>query len=334
MSANHPCSPCSPSSTIYEAPCPDPGAVTIGAHLATLDSNFCPRRLSNGPGFLINRQTGGGWRIEWSTEPNVPLSDFQAVTGQTFGQMVILQSDGVMRALNGPVTPLLVLMTNAAGQLIFAPMPAATVPDPLTLNLINVTTLNVAGIATFGQAPVFNNLTTAAITQAIGLNASNQLVVGSAATTGTQSCMFYEAPTSPSPTTPNAAVTAGSNLIIGNEINSSLPTTGQLIAVTTSELLTVVTGGFYLLDFCGQVTWTNNQSGRPAISLLINGVDVNDGNSRPDSTVTTTQRSANLTGFASRRLNVGDTLQLQLASSSGVNVQVYQVRLRATRTGP
>lgn len=329
-------SPCQPANVVYQGACTDPGSNNTGAHLSILDNSFCPRRLLNAAGFLENRQTGSGWAQQWTTAPTVALGTFQAVTGAAFGNFVIIGSDSVWRQLLGPATANLVLTTNALGQVYFAVPPPATIPDPLTVTTLNTTNLNVSGPATFNGTDVFNNLPTAAITQTIGLNASNQLVIGTAATTGTQTAMFFESPTSPAAAVPNANTPAGTNLIIGNLIyDSVLPVVpgGALWTVTSSQTLTCVTPGTYLVNFEGQVTYDSGSSGNPSILLLVNGTVVSNGNSRP-SGVTTTLRAANLCGTYSRRFAAGDTINLQLGSGSGTNTNVYEARVNLTRTGP
>jgi len=210
----------------------------------------------------------------------------------------------------------------------------ATVPDPLTVTTINATNANFAALNVTGL-PVFSGLATGTITQNIGLNASNQLIIGSAATTGVNTTMFFESPSSPNAATPNAGATAGSLLVIGNLIYDSVSPVvpgGALWTATNSQTLTCVTAGTYLVNFEGQVTYDSGSSGNPAILLLVNGITVSNGPSRP-SGVTTTLRAANISGTYSRRFVAGDTITLQLGSGSGTNTNVYEARVNLTRTG-
>lgn len=325
-------SPCQPANVVYQSTCTDPGSNNTGAHLSILDNSFCARRLLNGAGFLENRQTGSGWAQQWTTAPTVPLGTFQAVTNTAFGNFVIIGSDGVWKQLLGPATAGLVLTTNGLGQFLAAVPPAATVPDPLTVNTLNTTTLNVAGVATFNGTEIFNNVPSATITQTIGLNASNQLVIGTAATTGVQTCMFYETPTSPGATSPNEATAPNALLTIGNLLNDSvLPAVpgGALITAINATTLQVVTAGWYNLDACAQINGTSEIAW---INLQINGITVNTGNSSSIASQTTTQRIQNWICFASGRFAAGTTITLQLGPT--INAKTYAVRLRATRTGP
>lgn len=331
------CSQCAPASVALQGNCTDPTVIAQGRHLSVLDAQFCLRRLQNGSGYLVARQTGSGtWVLGFTTEPVVPLSSFQAVTGQVFGDLLVQGSDNIMRTLLGPASAGLVMMTNAAGQLVFAALPPATVLDPLT-----VTTLTVTGTATIAAMILtgtinFTGLATGTITQTIGLNASNDLIIGSAATTGVQSCMFYEQATSPGVAPwPNQSVTAGNDLTIGNLLSDSvLPAVpgGALITPTNAQTLTVLTAGWYDMWWCGQVEGSN---GSPSINLLINGVNVNSGNAVLQAgLVITTGRSANLSGFEGRRLAAGNTIRLQLGAQSGASIATYAVRFMAQRTGP
>lgn len=335
------CDPCScgsscrPANTVYDCAAADPGIATSGRHLEVLDSKFNVRRLQNAAGFLVNRQNGSGaWEQAWSTTPNVALAGFQATTNVAFGSILVQGSDGVLRYLIPPASANLYPRTDASGNLIFATLPTQSVPDPLTVTTANVTTLNL-GSGVITGALQFTGLPTSAPTFFLGVDGSGNLVQGTPANTGSQSVMFFEAPTSPSAATPNRTTVPGDPLVIGNEIDFS-STSGALIAVTNSVTLTVVLAGFYQLDYSGYVSYVNAAvGGNPAIILLINGIAVNNGNSRPDAALTRVVRGAPLTGIAQRRLAAGDTIQLQLAATSGAaaNVETYEVRLRATRTG-
>lgn len=326
-------SPCQPASVIFECPCTDPGTLDIGAHLSVLNNQFCARRLTNAPGFLVAQQNANGtFQLIWTEEPAVDLDQYQIVQSQEYGNLIGVNADGVWRELLGPATANLFPRTNAAGNLIFDTLPAATIPDPLTLTTINVTNLNAADLVVSSDVTL-SGLVAGTVVAQIGLNASNQLVIGVSTVTGAQSCMFFEAPTSPSPTTPNSGVTPGSLLTIGNLIyDSVLPAVagGALITATNSQTLSVVTAGSYCFDWGGEVTGSN---GSPSINLLINGINVNNGNGSANATQVTSGRVANLDGTHSMRLAAGTTIQLQLGSQSGAGVKTYDVRLRAIRTG-
>jgi hypothetical protein len=299
-----------------------------------LDQQFCERRLipAAGGGFLVARATPNGWNIGFSTAPVVALEEFLAVQGVAFGQVLVQQSDNVMRAMNGPAVANLVLGTNAAGQAMWIPIPAATVPDPLTVTDLTVTNLATLNNVEISGGVVFTGLGTGTLAFTLGVDSSGNLIQGTPATTGVQSCMFYEAPTFPSATSPNAAVAAGGLLTIGNLIyDSVLPAVpgGALITATNSQTLTVITAGSYNIDFCGMITSTGVPS---PINLLINGIIVNEGNSSSNSAQITTGRIQNVSGFEARRLAAGATIQLQLGSGIATPA-TYAVRLRATRTG-
>lgn len=309
--------------------------MTFGSHLAVLDQQFCERRLLPGSGgYLVARQTPSGWRFQFTTQPNVALDEYDAQQSVVFGQFVILQTDGVMRAMNPPAVAGLVPVTNALGQPSWAPIPAATVPDPLTVATLTVTGNTDLNNVEVGGGVVLSGLGTGALTSFLGLDASNNVIKGTPATTGVQVAAFFESPTSPNAATPNSGATAGSNLVIGNLLFDSVGTPGgALWTATNSQTLTCLTAGVYIVDFGGQMTYTSGSSGNPAIILLVNGVPVNNGNARSDAGLTTVLRGANLWGQNMRRFSVGDTVQLQLGASSGTNTGVYEARVNFTRTG-
>lgn len=324
---------CQPANTIYESTCADPGTLTVLKHLLGLDAQFCKRRLvpSGSGGFLVARMTPNGWAISFSTAPTVALEEFLAVQGVAFGQVLVQQSDSVMRAMNPPVTANLVLGTNAAGQAMWIPIPAATVPDPLTVADLTVTNLATINNLEVTGTPVLSGLGTGALVSFLGLDASDNVIKGTPATTGVQTAMFYETPTSPGGTSPNEAVAPLGLLTIGNLLNESvLPAVpgGALITPTNSQTLTVLTPGWYNFDACAQINGTNEIA---YINFQINGITVNTGNSTSIAAQATTQRIQNWTAFASRRMAAGDTITLQLGPA--LNAKTYAVRIRATRTG-
>lgn len=325
------CSPCQPANSAFRAACTDPGTVTLGTYLGVYDNQFCHRRLAVASGFVVISQTGSGQQVAATNAPTVPLGTFQGAVGSEFGNLVIIGADGVWRQLLGPVVANQVLLTNALGNFYFGPIPAATVPDPLTITTLNATTVNTTDLNVTGL-PTFAGLSTGTITQNIGLNAANQLIIGTGATTGVQTCMFYETPTSPGATSPNEAVAPLGLLTIGNLLNDSvLPAVpgGALISALNATTLQVVTAGWYDIEACAQINGTNDIA---YINLQINGITVNTGNATSIASQTTTQRIQNWTCFASGRFAAGTTIQLQLGPATGA--KTYAVRLRATRTGP
>lgn len=327
-------SPCSPANVVYQGACTDPGVAQVGRHLPVLDSQFCERRLAPGDGgfLVLSVNSSGTPNIEWTNAPDVTLGDFTATQGQVFGTLLVQNSDDVFRALTGPSVANLVLLTDANGNLYFDALPAATVPDPLTVTTLNATNYTL-GTGTFTGVPQFTGLASGTFTSLVGLDGSGNLVTGTLASNSAQSVMFFESPTSPSAATPNKTATAGSLLVIGNEISSSLPASGALISVTNSQTLTVVQAGYFEIDYSGYVSYANAAvGGNPGIILLINGIAVANGNTRPDAALTRIVRGMAIAGFAGRDLAVGDTIQLQLAASTGAapNPETYEVRLRAT----
>jgi len=338
------CSPCSPANVVFQAACTDPGSATTLRHLTGLDSQFCERRILPGDGgYLVARATGsGGWLIGFTTEPVVPLSNFTAAQTTAFGNLVVQGSDNIMRTLTGPAVANLYMSTNAAGQLSFGALPAATVPDPLTVGVANViTTLNAADVNITGTVTA-TGLATGTLTSIVGLNASNQLIKGTIANTGSQCAAFYEAAVSPAPTgnTPNVSAVSGNPLIIGNLLFDSTTTAGNvagLFAVTNSVTLTCLIAGTYVADFGGMVVNTlasESNNGKPNIALSVNGIIVNSGNaSNNNAQRGSYQNVVSLWGQEMRRYAVGDTIQLVLGSNTSASSKVYEVRCNLTRLG-
>lgn len=324
------CSVCQPANIIFQRPCTDPGVINVGANLIVGDSNFCQRRLAPSEGFVVVNLTPAGYQVSSTTEPNVNLSTFAVVSGSAVGSILVRNADGVIRTLAPGNVANLILMTNASGQFVLQPVPANTVPDPLSVTTLNATTATFGSLTVTGPTAKFTGLVGGTIASTVGLDASGNLVIGSPAATGVQTAMFYESNSSPGATSPNATITAGSLLIIGNQLYDS---GGSLIAVTNTQTLRVAVAGKYMLEFCCQVGYTGGGTGTPALNLLINGVIVNTGNARGGIS-STTDRTAYIFGVEARDLAVNDTIQLQLGAASGGagnKIHVYEARLVAQK---
>lgn len=321
-------SPCEPANVIYQRTCTDPGVVNNGAALPVLDNNFCERRLANPAqnAFVLIYLTPQGYQVLATNEPQVTLSSIAVASGGTIGNLVVEGSDNILRQLTLPSVAGLYLSTNASGQLTVGPLPNQPIPDPLTVTNLNATNATIGTLTVTGQISAAN-MATGTVANIIGLDAGGNIVKGAPAATGVQVAMFFESPTSPSASSPNANAVAGATLVIGNQLYDS---GGSLITVTNSQKLTVAVAGKYRLDFCAQVAYTSGGTGTPAINLLINGVVVNTGDAR-SGIASTTDRTAFIAGFEARTLSAGTTIELQLASGAGTHTHVYEVRLVAEK---
>lgn len=311
--------------------CGDPGAKATGAHLSILDYQFCPYRLQNGNGFLVNQQTGSGFQMGWSTSPVPNLDTFQTVEDQNFGNIVAILANGQMRQLLGPATADLVPMTDAAGGVAFRALPTATIPDPLSLTTLNVTNLT-AGTFTLTGTMSANGLATGTVITQIGLDGSGNVVKGTG-TTGVQTAMFFESPSGSSVATPNAAVIAGGFLIIGNLLYDS---GGAIATVSDSQTVAIAVSGKYQVDWGGQIDSLGTPRTGMTIQLVVNGIVVNNANCYPLDPILDTadgNRTMPVTGFHAQNFTVADTIKLQLSSNSGSNLTTFQVRLRLTKIG-
>tara|TARA_R110000868_G_scaffold387620_1_gene656238 strand:- start:3243 stop:4151 length:909 start_codon:yes stop_codon:yes gene_type:complete len=295
-------------------------------------------------GYLVARATGSGaWLIGFTTEPVVPLSNVTAVQSQTFGQFIVQGSDNIMRTLTGPAIADLYPRTNAAGQITFETLPTATVPDPLVVNdLTVVTNAAISDLQITGTATA-TGLATGTLTNVLGLNAANEIIKGTIAVTGSQCAMFFESPTSPAASSPNAnpSTADGNNLIIGNLLFDSawpngVPGAGVLLTATNTQTITVLTAGVYVIDFGalivrGTVTDADPtpSRGRATVQLTINGAIVNNGNG---SDIEGSANAHNVWGQEMRRLAANDVVRLTLAANYAAS-RVFNVRVNFTRLG-
>lgn len=323
------CPTCLPSNRLYNCPCEVPDLVGSGQHLTVLDGQFCPYRLENEEGFLVSRHTGSGnVEILFSSAPVVNLDTFTWTAQQEFGNLVAINADGAMRQLEGPATPNLFPRTNASGNIIFDTLPSATIPDPLTVTTLNATTVNAGALNATG-AVALTGLASGTIANTVGLDGSGNLVKG-ANSTGVQSSMFYESPTSPNASNPNAPTTAGSNMVIGNQLSDS---GGNIVGVQDGQTLKVLVAGFYRVDFGGFIAFRGTKLGA-ALNLVINGVTVNSGNCPSSIGGSESEvRTFNSAGFEMRDLAVNDLIRIQLTGGTYAdpNAGVYAVRVGFTK---
>lgn len=320
------CPTCQPAQAIYQGECADPGTLTPGRYLSVLDYKFCERRLTNAPGFLTANVNGSGnYSLAFTNIPQVQLQDYQATANQVFGSLIVMGSDYRWRALQGPASLGLFLQTDANGGIFFGSPPAATVPDPLAINDLNVANTATINDLTTNGTLTLNNVAAGTVVKLLGLDVSNEVVL-QALSAGVAASMFYENSPSPGVSAPNKAKTNGQFLVIGNRLFDS---GANLISVTTAESLTVNVAGKYLLGWVGLVRYTAN--GKASIGLTVNGVVVNIGNGRTDGEILNAlaQTYSNMAGLEVRSLAAGDVLQLQLAATA--NVTTYEVRLFALK---
>lgn len=309
------CPTCQPANVITRGPCTDPGVLVNPPYLGVYDYKFCRGRLETNPGFLVSRINGSGnASIEFTEIPQVELSEIQAAENTAFGQLIVMGSDFRWRALEPPASAGLFLQSNGSGDVIFGAGPAAVVPDPLVVNDLNVAvSATVEDLVTNGTV-THNNLASGTVASILGLNASNQLVTQSLATSLAFS-MFYESPQSPSPSTPNLLITPGSNLIIGNRLYDS---GSNIASVATSQTVQINTSGKYLVLWCASVRLPG--SGRAMVSLVINGLVVNNGNGSVDPVVSAVGDACigPFFGANAQDLEAGQVLSLRLDGSGAL----------------
>lgn len=320
---------CSNVPGIFDCTCEDPGSVSYGSHLAVRDSQFCDRRLENQVGFLQNQVTGSGqYRQTFTTTPSIALGTFSVTAGQEFGNLIAINADGIWRQLDFPNIAGLVVQTNASGQLVASALPAATIPDPLTVTTLNATTGNFGALNATG-AVKFSGLGTGTIVQTVGLDGSGNLLAGGS-TSGVQAASFFESATGASTATPNVSAVANGFLIIGNLLYD---TGGNLAQVQDSQTIKVLVAGKYQVNWFGEID-TNGKRTGATIMLSINGTVVNNGNGIPISQdAVMGNRTLPIAGMDLLPLAANDVIKLQLSSGAGTPYGVYQVRLILTKIG-
>lgn len=308
---------CSYSTSGIDCPCADPGLETSGDHLAIYDSQFCPKRLSMVSGFLWISPTG---KVSSSVTPKVPLEYLEVEEGDTFDGIVLARgSNGHFYRLKPATGVDGVLKANGAGAFTIEDVSSSfTVPDPLTLNELNATTVNVEDLNTSGTVTL-TNLPTDTVVSFVGLNGSSQLVKGAVQTVSIAT--YFESNSLTSVSRPNYDYpgTATSNVKLGNEITD----VDGIAHVQSDEIVKLDQAGSY------EITWQGTFEGYnpagtaggtvfyPGLNLRVNGVSVDYG-----STVYQDRRIGGVvTGsYVLVTANVGD--ELSLARNGNVRTSV------------
>lgn len=293
--------------TCTSVPCADPGMDTTGKHLMVLDSQFCQRRLENQNGFLYYGQNG----LRFSDSPRVPLEELEVEEGDTFGSLVICTgSNGIFRRVVPASGVDGFLKANGDGTVSFADPTAASIPDPLTLNTINVSTLNVQDINASGILTA-TGLQTDTIVTPIGLNGSNQIVKGQQQVISV--AMFYETADPSSSATPNYKFPSGTTAPVKSNVEVFDP---DAIASPSGEtIITIDKAGDYIIEWYGNFTGYNPGAAsvggtmyNPELWLNLNNTTI----SRGWGPVFQDRRIGGVAGgrIARATLNVGDQISI------------------------
>ncbi len=296
-----------------------------------LDYQMCPGRLTNGAGLLNSVVNGSGnYVLSFSNTPKIDPEVYTAATNTAFGNLFVLGSDNRMRQLQAPETANLTMQTNGTGDLVLAPTPTATIPDPL-----EVTDLVVTGDATLENLEVngdveLNGISTGTAVNLLAVDATNQVIL-QAIGQGLSISMFFESATSPGAgSPPNEAKNSNDYLVIGNRLFDS----GQdNIAVTTSESLTVQDAGNYLIMWQAQCRMGGGTGRNAGVWLELNGTIVNYGNGRTTSVGGISASNGamfQLTGMDVRTYAAGTVIKLIL-NATDTDIATYEARLVAVR---
>jgi hypothetical protein len=306
---------------------------TVGKHLYVLDENFCPHRLQNVPGFLV--RSGNGFKF--TTEPRVALTEMEVAEGDAWSHFVVaLGTDGIFRRIVPAAGADGVLKADGNGHWTFADISSQfVIPDPLTVGTINVSNLN-AGVTDFSDVVTFSVIGTDTITQQIGLNSSNELVIGTIPTISVAS--FFENQNLTDSGTPNwHPASASDYCTIGNELADP----DGIASVVDSKTIRVDQAGDYLIrwrgNFDGWKPSANNEldainnAKRPGIWLVVNNSVVDWGTK---STFQTRWRGSPVFGeYFAQGLAVNSTIKLQLNGSIQMGTSATEYPNRTGLTG-
>lgn len=308
----------------------DPGLETTGAHLAVLDYLFNERRLQNTPGFLVNRLAGAGYQIAWTLDPQVLHTGLNLPLDTTFtGLLAATGTTGNYRRLLPTAAGYLQGNADGTWQLVTAP--TAVIPDPLTLTTLNAANAVIAALTVSGL-PIFSALANDTITQNIGLNAADELVIGSVAQGSV--AKFHESVTETGAGQPNAAAVANSYIKFTNEIYDA----DGIASPVNSERIKIDEAGTYEIIWgVGFGPQTNQNQGVewfPVLMLEYNGALVSYGDNRYAAFAS--NKSCVAGGTFVANLAVNDFFQMKITgtmpnNASGTNSGVWDANMVLVR---
>jgi hypothetical protein len=285
------------------------------------DSNTCPRRLlplrdGSGnviPGFIIYTGSGQQEQVIVTNQPSVPVPAVVVGSGQSFGALLIATgAAGLFQVVTPPGAANLFLQTDGAGALEFAGPPVVTVPDPLSVNTLNVATaLNVAGLTTF-TGNIVSAVAAGTIVSLLGIDATNKFVSG--AVSLIDMAWFYETsngatPPGPGNTFPNSGLYNGQNPSVAFPLYVS----GGIASVGTggTQILINVTGT-YRVEWSGAFGTNSGGTATPGLGLIVNGNLVNPGPRRLQTTGPGNYLTTQVCGTHVAQINAGGYVQLQV----------------------
>lgn len=247
---------CDPCVTTTTTACigEDPGMETQLKYIGGYDNQFRARRLQNAAGVLTASLDGSGnYTLGFTNAPAIAYSTFAVGLNTPFS--------GILAALGANSVTMKVapnaegfLRGNADGTFTLVTLPAATVPDPLTVTNLFATTFTVDDLTTNGVV-MFNNLLDDTIVSVLGLNAAGELVTTNAGTSGgvggVSIAKYLETPAEPSLNpSPNQLKTNGDQLIVGNEVFDP----DSIASVLDTERIRIDKAGTYRVDWGLNIT--------------------------------------------------------------------------------
>jgi len=318
------------TSNVQDCEHEDPGLEVSAAHLAVYDYLFNLRRVQNGAGFLINQVTGSGFTIGWTLDPTVLHTGLNLPLNTTFtGLLAATGSTGQYRRLIPTAAGF--LQGNADGTWQLVDAPTATIPDPLTVTTFNATTIVVTDLTVSG-VPTFTALASDTITQNIGLNAANELVIGSVAQGSV--AKFHESVTETDASQPNIALVAGDYIKFTNEIYD----VDNIASTVNNQKIKIDVAGTYIVEWgVGFGPETGQNTGIdwvPAVALERNGGLVSYGDNR--NATYSSNKSCNAHGVYVEDLAVNDFFQLKITgtmpeNATGTKSGVWDANMTLTR---
>lgn len=290
----------------------DPGIETTGASLAVYDYLFTLHRLQNQAGFLTNNLAGSGWSQQWTLDPQVLHTGLNLPLNTTFtGLLAATGATGNYRRLLPTAAGFLQGNADGTWQLVAAP--TAVIPDPLIVTTFSANDGTFVNLTVTGL-PIFSGLQTDTILSNIGLNAANELVIGSVAQGSV--AKFFESVTENSALQPNAGVHSGDYIAFASEIydvdNIASPVSAQRVKIDVAGTYLVRWGvGFGPAGQGDSGDWT------PQVGLEYNGAIASWGDNRLATYAN--NKSCQCGGAFVASLAINDFFQMKITGTSAPN---------------
>lgn len=321
------CCPPANCADLHSVECVDPGILTDGRFGYVLDYKLCPKRLASpeANSMMVANVAGSGQiSVSWTDSPCIALPTLEIAEGQAIGNILAALGDSSCWRRIVPAAGADGFLGANNGEWVIKDIPEASIPDPLEVSTLTVTTLATVVSLVLTSSLCFPAAPTGTIASVIGLDADGCLVKQASSGGGGGStpsilalstAVYYENPTESSTATPNNSIANGAYATIGNEIYNN----NAISQISGADTIKINVAGEYFVYWQGSFAEPPSTSnGIKQLDLEINGATTILG-SRSQFSATNPIRSASVQGVTAKSFAANDVLRLKVSGSATNN---------------